>query len=67
MGQLFTAGTWRKSIRSNGAGNCVEVATIRELIGVRDSKNPNGPVLWFPIIHWMEFLDQVEKGPRSSR
>ena len=41
--------SWRKSSYSgNGGGNCVEVGTgLPGKIGVRDSKNPDGPVLSF--------------------
>lgn len=35
--------TWRKSSRSSGQGNCVELAN--SLDRVRDSKNPAGPAL----------------------
>ncbi|GGP48884.1 DUF397 domain-containing protein [Saccharothrix coeruleofusca] len=38
---------WRKSSRSNGSGNCVEVAASAEVFRVRDSKNAGGPVLTF--------------------
>jgi hypothetical protein len=35
---------WRKSSRSGGTnGNCIELANT--LYAMRDSKNPNGPVL----------------------
>ncbi|GAA4132355.1 DUF397 domain-containing protein [Actinomadura keratinilytica] len=34
--------TWRKSSHStNQGGECVEVASLPEAIGVRDSKNPD--------------------------
>jgi hypothetical protein len=35
--------------KGNGSGldGCVEVARVGEVIGVRDSKNPDGPVLEF--------------------
>jgi Domain of unknown function (DUF397) len=36
-------GDWRKAVASQQNGNCVEVH--RGLDGVRDSKNPSGPVL----------------------
>ncbi|GAA1335815.1 DUF397 domain-containing protein [Saccharothrix algeriensis] len=39
--------TWRKSGRSNGTGNCVEVARSATAVRVRDSKNSGGPVLGF--------------------
>ena len=41
--------TWRKGQRSNGGGgNCVEVADLPDGgLAIRDSKNVNGPVLFF--------------------
>jgi hypothetical protein len=38
---------WRKSARSNGSGNCVEVAVSADAFRVRDSKNTAGPTLEF--------------------
>jgi hypothetical protein len=38
--------SWRRSSHSdNLGGNCVEVALLAEGVGVRDSKNPDGPKL----------------------
>ncbi|MFI0482109.1 DUF397 domain-containing protein [Actinomadura sp. 9N215] len=38
--------TWRKSSRSSEYGdNCVELAELSEGVGVRDSKDPEGPKL----------------------
>ncbi|MBE1531892.1 DUF397 domain-containing protein [Actinomadura algeriensis] len=37
---------WRKSTRSQGQGaDCVELARVAGVVGVRDSKDPEGPVL----------------------
>jgi hypothetical protein len=37
---------WRKSSRSSGnGGNCVELAGLPDGVGIRDSKDPNGPKL----------------------
>ncbi|GLZ09752.1 hypothetical protein Acsp03_72180 [Actinomadura sp. NBRC 104412] len=38
---------WRKSSYSGseGGGECVELARIGDAVGVRDSKDPNGPKL----------------------
>ncbi|WP_067461529.1 DUF397 domain-containing protein [Actinomadura macra] len=35
--------SWRKSSRSNGQQECVEVAPITGLVAVRDSKQPDDP------------------------
>lgn len=43
-----TTAIWRKSSQSGGEGNeCVEVADLRTTVGVRDSKDRNGPHLCF--------------------
>ncbi|ACU35782.1 DUF397 domain-containing protein [Actinosynnema pretiosum subsp. pretiosum] len=40
--------TWRKSSYSgSNGGQCVELAHTRAHLLVRDSKNPDGPVLGF--------------------
>jgi len=42
----MTQVTWRRASRSTAqADNCVEVATIPSSVAVRDSKDPNGPML----------------------
>ncbi|WP_019868682.1 DUF397 domain-containing protein [Salinispora oceanensis] len=48
---------WRKSGRSSGHGNCVEVAdNLPSVVGVRDSKDPNGPALTFGPAAWRRFV-----------
>lgn len=47
---------WRKSTRSNGNVNCVEVAVATEAAAVRDSKNAGGSVLIFTTTGWTTFL-----------
>jgi hypothetical protein len=41
---------WRKSLRSSATADCVEVALCGpcHVAGLRDSKNPAGPVLAVP-------------------
>jgi hypothetical protein len=52
---------WRKSRRSNNQGACVEVAdNLADLVGVRDSKDPGGPVLAFGLDAWRSFVDLVK-------
>ncbi|MGB3441792.1 MAG: DUF397 domain-containing protein [Actinophytocola sp.] len=45
--------TFAKSTFSEG-GNCVELATV-EVVGVRNSKDPDGPVLLFARREWDAF------------
>lgn len=52
--------SWRKSSYSGaGANDCVEVAVHTEVVGVRDSKNVDGPRLAFPANAWREFAESV--------
>lgn len=53
---------WHKSRRSNSnGGNCVEVATLPDRVMVRDSKNPNGPVLAVSREQWRAFLTALDR------
>jgi hypothetical protein len=54
---------WRKSARSGGEGNCVEVAdNLPGSVAVRDSKNPSGPALRFGHDTWDTFTSKVKNG-----
>ncbi|MEU4790716.1 DUF397 domain-containing protein [Micromonospora tulbaghiae] len=58
--------TWRKSTRSNGSGDCVEVADgLPGVVGLRDSKDPTGPALTFDQAAWSTFVASVKQ--RSFR
>jgi hypothetical protein len=57
------ADTWRKSSRSYSSGGCVEVTSLRgKHIGLRDSRDPRGPVLRFAAAEWAAFLANVRDG-----
>ncbi|MFY1674087.1 DUF397 domain-containing protein [Plantactinospora sp. WMMB334] len=58
----FEGAVWRKSTRSQNNGACLEVARVGDVIGVRDSKNPDGPVLVFTLREFDAFLDGAAKG-----
>ncbi|MEU0541134.1 DUF397 domain-containing protein [Nocardia sp. NPDC005978] len=47
---------WFKASRSSTQNECVEVY-LGDEVGVRDSKNPGGPELWFTGQQWDSFLE----------
>ncbi|MFG1928533.1 DUF397 domain-containing protein [Cryptosporangium sp. NPDC048952] len=54
---------WRKSSYSSGYDNCVEwVVAGSDVVGVRDSKNPDGPVLVLTRRQWQSFIDGLKIG-----
>ncbi|MGJ6963442.1 DUF397 domain-containing protein [Streptosporangium sp. G11] len=54
---------WRKSSQSAQQDNCVETAVLPGGgCAVRDSKDPNGPVLSFTNDDWHKFLSSVKSG-----
>ncbi|WP_067824827.1 DUF397 domain-containing protein [Actinomadura kijaniata] len=55
---------WRKSRHSDHQQGCVEVADLRPAIAVRDSKDPDGPVLAFDVDEWRVFSRRVRRGER---
>jgi len=54
---------WVKSTLSYAFGNCVEVAGLPGgEIGVRNSRDPRGPVLRFTPDEWVAFLGGARNG-----
>ncbi len=67
QGTPGSAPNWIKSSLSFSNGNCVEVASLPSgQIGVRDSKDPAGPVLRFTSGEWHAFLGGARNGEFDS-
>jgi hypothetical protein len=50
------------STRSNGTGECVEVADLALSAAVRDSKDPEGKALVFTPGQWISFMRAAKSG-----
>jgi hypothetical protein len=54
---------WKKSTRSgSNGGSCVEVRQHHDAIQVRDSKDPDGPVLTFGRDQFRAFIHAAKTG-----
>lgn len=58
----MTSPAWRKSTFSLSVNECVEVAQLDDGRAVRDSKNPDGPVLHFTEREWSAFVAGAKAG-----
>jgi hypothetical protein len=65
----LTRAVWRKSSYSSGnGGNCVEIAgNLRDTVAVRDSKDPDGPVLTLTSAQWRSFTADMRTGQFDLR
>ncbi|WP_214408845.1 DUF397 domain-containing protein [Sphaerisporangium fuscum] len=59
----LNSAAWRKSSHSGGDGaQCVEVAVnLPRAVAVRDSKNPDGPVLFTTPTQWKNFISSIKR------
>lgn len=53
---------WRKSTRSSGDGQCVEVANLDAIIAIRDSKAPDAGHLTVAPKTWSAFVAEAKAG-----
>ena len=58
-GQCAEVAAWRKSTASANNGACAEVSQDGTILLVRDSQDPDGPVLAFPAGAWTGFLARL--------
>lgn len=57
---LAPESAWMKSSYSGAEGNaCVETAALVSTVGVRDSKDNQGPALVFPRDSWSTFVTSL--------
>ncbi len=60
----MTEPTWQKSTYSEEGSACVEIATTRTAVHIRDSKNLSGPHLTLRPTAWADFLSHTAKANR---
>jgi len=58
---------WRKSRRSWNTGACVEAASLRGAVVVRDSQDAGGLVLSYPPMVWRSFVREARAGLHDPR
>lgn len=61
----WNGAVWMTAAACN-AGSCVQVACAGGMVGVRDSKRPDGPVLVYTPDEWLTFLAGAKKGDFDS-
>ncbi|MGW2369598.1 DUF397 domain-containing protein [Streptomyces sp. NPDC001667] len=59
---------WFKSSYSgdNGGGGCVSIAILTGRVGIRDSKQVNGPAFIVPTAAWTSFVNGIHSGRLTS-
>ncbi|WP_326688041.1 DUF397 domain-containing protein [Streptomyces sp. NBC_01795] len=62
MSERETATAWVKSSRSDGQGNCVEVALLGSEVAARDTKDRERATLSFSPPQWQAFIRSTALG-----
>ena len=52
---------WQRAVDGQGTKGSVEVAFVDDLIGVRNSAEPDGPVLVFTQSEWTAFVEGAKE------
>lgn len=53
---------WRKAQYSVANGACIEVASVDGMVAIRDSKKPNGTVLYYTPLEFNAFVHGAKNG-----
>lgn len=53
--------TWRTALSCDG-GECVQVAADQNVVLMRNSRQPGGPLLEYTVEEWHEFVSGIKKG-----
>lgn len=61
-----TSLAWLKAECSTVNGQCVEIASTADKIAIRDSKDPDGPILVYTSAEFGAFLDGARNGEFDS-
>ncbi|GAA1790939.1 DUF397 domain-containing protein [Actinomadura chokoriensis] len=57
----LTKAVWRKASRSTVQNdNCVEIAGVSATVAIRDSKDPNGPMLTMKRTDFKRFTEAIK-------
>ena len=57
---------WHKAESSSANGQCVEIASAVGKIAIRDSKDPDGPILVYTSAEFSAFLEGARNGEFNS-
>jgi len=55
------AGSWRKSTKCGESSHCVEVASLGQSVGLRNSTRPHQTML-IPVAVFREFVGSIKNG-----